>query len=58
MAIYTAIAAGGNWSNPATWGGTGVQYPHAGDTAIINATMTGTVTVNVTSACEVLNFNK
>jgi hypothetical protein len=56
MATYTAIAAGGNFSNPATWGGTGVQYPHAGDTAIVNATMTGTVTVDAASACEVLNL--
>lgn len=53
MAIYTAIAAGGNWSNNATWGGGG--HPVAGDTAIIDATMTGTVTIDVSSACAVLN---
>jgi len=56
MATYTAIAAGGNWNTAATWGGTGVQYPHAGDTAIINATMTGTVTIDAASACATLNM--
>ncbi len=52
-ATYTAIAAGGNWNNVATWGGGG--YPVAGDTANIDATMTGTVTINTNSACAVLN---
>lgn len=53
MAIYTAIAAGGNWSSNVTWGGTG--HPVAGDTAIIDATMVGTVTVDAAAACAVLN---
>ena len=56
MATYTAIAAGGNWNTAATWGGTGIQYPHAGDTAIINGTMTGTVTIDAASACATLNM--
>lgn len=53
MAVYTAIAAGGNWNSAATWGGAG--FPVAGDTALITAATTGTVTVNVASACAVLN---
>ena len=52
---YTAIAAGGNWSEDATWGGGG--HPVAGDTAIIDATMTGTVTIDAASACAVLNLS-
>ena len=55
-ATYTAVAAGGDWNTAATWGGTGAQYPHAGDTAIINATMTGTVSISTAAACEVLNL--
>ena len=54
MATYTAVAAGGNWSTDATWGGGG--HPVAGDTANINATMTGTVTVDAAAACAVLNL--
>lgn len=54
MATYTAVAGGGNWSNNATWGGGG--HPVAGDTAVINATMTGTVTVDAAAACAVLNL--
>jgi hypothetical protein len=51
MAIYTAVAAGGNWSNTATWGGGG--YPIAGDTATLNAT-SGNVTIDVDSACAIV----
>ena len=54
MATYTAVAGGGNWNSTATWGGSG--YPVAGDTAQITSAMTGTVTVNVASACAVLNM--
>jgi len=53
MASYTAVAGGGNWSDNATWGGAG--HPIAGDVATINATMTGTVTVNAASACTTLD---
>lgn len=52
--VYTAVAAGGNWSADATWGGGG--HPIAGDTANIDATMTGTVTIDAASACSVLNL--
>jgi len=51
---YTAVAAGGLWSANSTWGGAG--HPVAGDTAIINATMTGTVTIDAASACATLNM--
>lgn len=50
---YTAVAGGGNWNDPATWGGTS-GYPVAGDTAVLNAS-SGNVTVNVASACDNLN---
>jgi len=52
---FTAVAAGGNWTTAATWD-VGTGYPVAGDTVIINATMTGTVTINAASACAVLNL--
>ena len=54
MATYTAIVAGGDWNTAATWGGTGVQYPHAGDTATLNAT-SGNVTVGTPAACAIVN---
>lgn len=54
MTVFTCIAAGGNWSNNATWGGAG--HPVAGDTAQLSALTGGnTVTVDVTSACAVLD---
>lgn len=52
---YTAVAAGGNWNSAATWD-VGTGYPVAGDTAILNATLTGTVTVTAAAACAVLNM--
>lgn len=52
MATYTAAAGGGNWNAAATWGGGG--FPAAGDTANLNAG-SGQVTINVASACLVLN---
>jgi hypothetical protein len=54
IASYTAVALGGNWSSNVTWGGAG--HPVAGDTAIINATMVNTVTVDAASACTTLDM--
>jgi len=53
MAVYTAIPTGGNWSSAATWGGAG--FPVAGDTANIPSTCLAPVTVDVASACLILN---
>ncbi len=57
---YTAVAGGGNWTTAGTWN-IGSSYPGGatGDTAIINATMTGTVTVNAApaNALAVLNLS-
>ena len=54
MTTYTAIAAGGDWNTNATWGGAG--HPVAGDTANIDTTMTGTVTVSASgAACAIIN---
>ena len=54
MATYTAAAGGGNWDNPATWGGVGV--PTTGDTALFNQT-SGPVTVTAGAICSELNLN-
>jgi len=51
MAVYT-LAATGNWNAAATWGGAG--FPIAGDTA--NITGGFTLTVNVASACAIVDF--
>lgn len=51
MAVYT-LAATGNWNSAATWGGAG--FPIAGDTA--NITGGFTLTVNVSSACAIVDF--
>jgi len=51
MATYT-LAATGNWNAAATWGGAG--FPIAGDTA--NITGGFTLTVNVASACAIVDF--
>ena len=51
MAVYT-LAATGNWNSAATWGGAG--FPIAGDTA--NITGGFTLTINVASACAIVNF--
>lgn len=51
MAVYT-LAATGNWNSAATWGGAG--FPIAGDTA--NITGGFTLTINVASACAILDF--
>jgi hypothetical protein len=51
MAVYT-LAATGNWNSAATWGGAG--FPIAGDTA--NITGGFTLTVNVASACAIVDF--
>ena len=53
MATYTAAAGGGNWSDDATWGGSG--HPVAGDVALLDAT-SGAVTVDVNSACTTLDL--
>lgn len=57
---YTAVLGGGNWNANATWssGDGGTTFPVAGDTANINATIGAgnTVTINVASACAVLNL--
>lgn len=53
MAIYTAIAAGGDFNTNATWGGAG--HPIAGDTANLTSVMTGTVTIGSAAACAILN---
>ena len=53
MATYTAAAGGGNWSDDATWGGSG--HPVAGDVALLDAT-SGAVTVDVDSACTTLDL--
>ena len=50
---YTATKSG-DFNDPTTWGGTGVQYPHAGDAALIGAGFTVTVTSN--SACTSLQI--
>jgi hypothetical protein len=50
---YTAIVAGGDWSNDVTWGGLG--HPVAGDVALLDAT-SGAVTVDVNSACTTLDL--
>jgi hypothetical protein len=52
MATYNIIAAGGNFSADATWGGGG--HPVAGDTANLNG-LTGTLTVDADAACAVLD---
>lgn len=54
MSSYVAAAGGGNWNSTATWGGTG--YPIAGDTATLTSS-SGAVTVNVASACAILNMS-
>jgi len=58
MAIYTAVALGGNWNVNATWTSTPPgTFPVSGDTAILNAT-SGPVTVTgVDAACLVLNMS-
>ena len=55
MATYTAVAGGGDWRAAGTWD-LGSSYPQAGDTVIINATCTGTVTIAEANACAVLNL--
>src|ERR1700719_984868 len=47
MATLTAVAAGGSWSSAGTW--SPAQTPTAADDCIINASMTGTVTIDGTS---------
>jgi len=54
MATYTAAAVGGNWDNPATWGGAGV--PTTGDIVLFNQT-SGPVTVTAGAVCSELNLN-
>jgi hypothetical protein len=47
----TAVAAGGNWNAAATWSGScNSTTPQNGDDVVIDGTMTGTVTVNVSTA--------
>ncbi len=47
MATLTAVAAGGSWGSAGTW--SPAQVPTAADDCIINASMTGTVTIDGTS---------
>lgn len=54
MATYTFGSVSGNWNDATKWSPS-TNYPKAADTAIIAST-SGTVTVNVTSACTTLTF--
>jgi fibronectin-binding autotransporter adhesin len=47
MTTLTAVAAGGNWGSAGTW--SPAQVPTAADDCIINASMTGTVSIDGTS---------
>ncbi len=47
MTTLTAVAAGGSWSSAGTW--SPAQVPTAADDCVINASMTGTVTIDGTS---------
>lgn len=56
--VYAATctsAAGGNWSNAATWSGCGGGTPGAGDDVIISANHT--ITVDVNSAANSVTIN-
>ena len=55
MSTWTAVADGGDFRAFTTWA-EGGGYPAAGDTVVINATHTKTITIAQANACAVLDM--